>query len=154
MTPVVKRNWIKQTKWDIITIKPRPVVAVVQMPLCSSPACYQRDWQRTNVPFILKLSRFESVTKGEPQQREIYYSGTVQGVGFRYTVRALARGFAVSGYVRNLPDGEVQLVVEGAADQIDGLLASVREELGHYIRRADETIRPAGGNFLGFEIRF
>ena len=50
-------------------------------------------------------------------QTEVTYRGRVQGVGFRYTARTVAAGYAVQGFVRNLPDGGVQLVVEGAADE-------------------------------------
>ncbi|MBN2578208.1 MAG: acylphosphatase [Pirellulales bacterium] len=96
----------------------------------------------------------KGATQGDPQRRELYYSGTVQGVGFRYTARALARGFAVTGFVRNLPDGRVQLVVEGAAEEIGGFLESLRGELGHYIRQVDETVPSPGGQYQGFEIRF
>jgi acylphosphatase len=92
--------------------------------------------------------------KDEIQQREIHYSGVVQGVGFRYTARALAQGFAVSGFVRNLPDGRVQLTVEGTATEIDGFLEAIQAELGHYIRQVQETILPAGGKFRGFEIHY
>jgi acylphosphatase len=98
--------------------------------------------------------RLESVAESNSQQREIYYSGAVQGVGFRYTARALARDFAVSGFVRNLADGRVQLVVEGEAEEIDGFLTAIRVELRHYIRQVQETIQPTSGKFPGFEIRF
>ena len=47
------------------------------------------------------------------RQREVYYAGNVQGVGFRYTARCAAAGLDVTGFVRNLPDGRVHLVVEG-----------------------------------------
>ena len=46
-------------------------------------------------------------------RRRVYFSGRVQGVGFRFTCQSLARGFEVAGYVRNLPDGRVELVAEG-----------------------------------------
>ena len=48
----------------------------------------------------------------ENEQREIYYSGRVQGIGFRYTARSIAAGRRVTGFVRNLPDGRVHLIVE------------------------------------------
>ena len=51
--------------------------------------------------------------EGTQEQREVYYQGRVQGVGFRYAVRSLARRFAVDGFVRNLSDGRVELVAEG-----------------------------------------
>ena len=54
------------------------------------------------------------MTASGAEQREVYYSGRVQGVGFRYTVRSLASRMAVTGFVKNLPDGRVHLVVEGS----------------------------------------
>ena len=49
----------------------------------------------------------------------IWYTGHVQGVGFRYSVRSVAQGYEVSGLVRNLLDGRVELVAEGARDELD-----------------------------------
>jgi acylphosphatase len=87
-------------------------------------------------------------------RREIYYSGRVQGVGFRYTVQALARGFAVSGFVKNLPDGRVQLVLEGTSAEIGALLAAVRAEMGRYIADTQEITGEATGRFKAFDIKF
>jgi acylphosphatase len=86
-------------------------------------------------------------------RREAHYAGTVQGVGFRYTVRSLSERFAVAGFVRNLPDGRVQLVAEGEAAELDAFLAAVAKELGHYIREAKFSEQPATGGFVGFGIR-
>jgi acylphosphatase len=93
------------------------------------------------------------VSEHGPQQCEIYYAGRVQGVGFRYTVRSLARGFEVTGFVRNMPDGRVHLVVEGPPAEVDGFLAAIRAEMGYYIGETNETRLPAVGRFQGFEIR-
>ena len=87
------------------------------------------------------------------QQREIHYAGNVQGVGFRYTVRSLAVGVDVTGFVRNLPDGRVHLVVEGATDEINEFLDAIKAEMTAYIRDVQETARPATGRFPAFEIR-
>jgi acylphosphatase len=67
-------------------------------------------------------------------RRRVYYSGRVQGVGFRYTSQRLAREHAVGGHVRNLPDGRVELVAEGDRAEVEALLAAVRGEMGDYIR--------------------
>ena len=93
---------------------------------------------------------------GEPaaERREVFYSGRVQGVGFRYTVRWVATRFAVTGFVKNLPDGRVQLVAEGQPDQLRGFVEAVDAEMGHYIADAREQVRPTTGRFRGFEIRF
>ncbi len=88
------------------------------------------------------------------QRREVYYSGTVQGVGFRYTARRIASHYQVSGYVKNLPDGRVLIVVEGQPDEVAGFLAAVAETMGSLIRNTDERILPATGEFKRFEIRF
>jgi acylphosphatase len=90
----------------------------------------------------------------ELQQREICFSGRVQGVGFRYTARSIAAGFQITGFVRNLPDARVQLVVEGPAEEMDRFLVELRKEMGQYIFDQTETVRPASNKFSGFEIRF
>ena len=59
------------------------------------------------------------------QRREVYFSGRVQGVGFRYTVRMVASRFAVTGFVKNLPDGRVQLVAEGLTNHEIGRRLSI-----------------------------
>ena len=66
-------------------------------------------------------------------RRTIHYRGRVQGVGFRATVADLARGRAVTGTVRNLPDGRVELVAEGEAADVDALAAAIRRGMGRFI---------------------
>ena len=73
---------------------------------------------------------------------KIIYSGNVQGVGFRYRTARLARGYNVSGYVRNLADGSVELVAQGDDDEVNRFLAELDEEMGHYIHHADRTDGP------------
>jgi acylphosphatase len=88
------------------------------------------------------------------EQREIYYSGRVQGVGFRYTARAIATDRRVSGFVRNLPDGRVHMVIEGLPDDIQAFIKSLEADMGGYIHNTQVLVRPATGRFQGFEIRF
>lgn len=88
------------------------------------------------------------------QRRLIHFSGSVQGVGFRYTALRLARGFDVTGYVRNLHDGRVEMLVEGPPDQIDSLLAAVRERMGHYIRETTQQTSEPTGQFADFDMSF
>jgi len=90
----------------------------------------------------------------EAERREVYYSGRVQGVGFRYTVRSLAGRYDVSGFVRNLRDGRVQLVAEGPPGEVAGLLEAVRGAMGRYIRGERQETGAATGSFRGFDIRF
>ncbi len=83
----------------------------------------------------------------------IFYSGNVQGVGFRYTVKSVATGFEVTGTVRNLPDGRVELVAEGAMDELKAFRQAIHDEgLEHFIRQEDLSWSEANNEFRGFEI--
>ena len=83
----------------------------------------------------------------------IFYSGSVQGVGFRYTARSTATGFEVAGTVRNLPDGRVELIAEGARGELEAFRVAVRESgLDHFIRNEDIAWSEATGEYRGFEI--
>ena len=83
----------------------------------------------------------------------VFYSGNVQGVGFRYTVKTLAGGFELTGMVRNLTDGRVELLAEGLRDELSAFQQAIREsELGHFIRREEVTWAEPAGGMRGFEI--
>lgn len=86
------------------------------------------------------------------QRRTVHYSGRVQGVGFRYTARAVAGGYDVTGFVQNLDDGRVRLVVEGDFDQIDRFLADLADKMSGYIRHADMHQSSATGQFDAFTV--
>jgi acylphosphatase len=73
-------------------------------------------------------------------------------VGFRYTAQRLAQGFAVSGFVRNLPSGDVELVADGPPDQVESFLQTVAERMSDYIDHANVSDFPAQ-NYRGFQIR-
>ena len=88
------------------------------------------------------------------QRRIIHYGGRVQGVGFRYTVRDIASRLAVVGFVRNLPDGRVQLEIEGEPGEIDRLLEAIRAQMGRNIAGESEQISAATDSFERFEVRF
>jgi len=89
----------------------------------------------------------------ERQRLRIFYSGRVQGVGFRYTVRTLATGFEVTGAVRNLPDGRVELTAEGSRKELDGFCKAIQDsELSHFIQQEQAEWSPAKNEFRGFEI--
>jgi acylphosphatase len=89
-----------------------------------------------------------------PNQRHtVYYTGHVQGVGFRYTTHLIARNHNVTGYVRNLPDGRVELVAESNRQEIDAFLKEIHDRLGNHIRNERRDTGPATGEFNTFEIR-
>jgi len=58
---------------------------------------------------------------------QVFYEGRVQGVGFRWTAKRIAQGFDVTGSVRNLPDGRVELQVSGDRTEVAGFLEEIRE---------------------------
>jgi acylphosphatase len=76
------------------------------------------------------------------ERRRVHYVGRVQGVGFRFTAARLAPGFGVSGSVRNLPDGRVELEAQAEPDRLRAFLEAIRGELGPKIHRADEEPLP------------
>ena len=83
----------------------------------------------------------------------VFYSGRVQGVGFRATVRYLACGYDVTGTVRNLPDGRVELIAEGARAEMKAFLEGIAaSELSSFISKQHETWSLAQGNLRGFAI--
>ncbi len=83
----------------------------------------------------------------------VFYSGRVQGVGFRYTVKSITPGFEVTGTIRNLADGRVELVAEGAREELEAFRQAIRESgLGRMIQGEEEHWCEPGGIFRGFEI--
>jgi acylphosphatase len=83
----------------------------------------------------------------------IFYAGQVQGVGFRYTARTLATGFEITGIIRNLPDGRVELVAEGSRAELDAFRTAILDSgLAGFIRDEQVTWADAKNEFRGFEI--
>jgi acylphosphatase len=84
---------------------------------------------------------------------QIFYSGRVQGVGFRYTVKTVVSGFEVAGVVRNLPDGRVELVAEGPKDELGAFRQAIRESgLETFIQNEEVVWAEPINEFRGFEI--
>lgn len=87
------------------------------------------------------------------QQQHIIYWGRVQGVGFRATAQRLAQGFPLAGFVKNLPNGSVELAVEGDALQVAEYLQRLAERFAGQVERVEEL--PAVTlNWTGFRIRY
>ena len=84
---------------------------------------------------------------------QILYSGHVQGVGFRYTVKSVATGFEVTGTVRNLSDGRVELIAEGQREELEAFRKAIPEAgLDNFIQREDLSWCETKDAFRGFEI--
>jgi acylphosphatase len=84
---------------------------------------------------------------------EVFYSGRVQGVGFRWTTREIAKGYEVAGHVRNLDDGRVELIAEGEEEEVEQFLQAIRHsQLGDWIRNAVVNRTATTQNCKGFVI--
>ncbi|MBN3033003.1 MAG: acylphosphatase [Candidatus Saganbacteria bacterium] len=83
----------------------------------------------------------------------VIFSGTVQGVGFRFTAERFANDYGVKGYVRNLPNGNVELVAEAEEKTLRDFLRAIVEELGNVIDKYSADWLPPTGEFKRFEIR-
>ena len=84
-----------------------------------------------------------------------YYTGRVQGVGFRYTAEGLALGLKLGGWVKNLPDGRVELVCEGPKERIEKLLSLIQESmLGKHIKKTDLFWEKPMNEFTDFTVEF
>ncbi len=91
-------------------------------------------------------------TEGICAQR-IVFRGHVQGVGFRFTAASFAKHFSVAGYVKNLPDGTVEMVVEGPKDHVASIRSRLAEHFAGHIESQEVSDVSAHEPFAGFEIR-
>jgi acylphosphatase len=85
-------------------------------------------------------------------RKTVHFSGNVQGVGFRWTTQRIAGGYNVTGYVKNLPDGRVELVVEGESEPVDRMIEEVEQAMGRHIRNTQVDRSQASGQFSRFGI--
>lgn len=83
---------------------------------------------------------------------EVFYSGRVQGVGFRYQTLQVAKEFEVSGYVKNLSDGRVQMEVEGAQSEVVAFRDELERQMASYIHSKQERSGVRSRHFAGFQI--
>lgn len=89
----------------------------------------------------------------EVHHETVYFTGRVQGVGFRYQTLQVAKGFEVAGFVRNLPDGRVHLEAEGEVGEVSAFVAAVEEQMQGYIRKTERNGARRAGQFRGFSIQ-
>lgn len=83
---------------------------------------------------------------------EVFFSGHVQGVGFRYASYQVAKEFAVCGEVKNLPDGRVRLVAEGSSPEVRGFVDEVRDRMAPFIREVEEKTSEGPPKYKDFTI--
>ena len=88
------------------------------------------------------------------ESRRVLYSGRVQGVGFRYTANRIAQGYAVTGFVRNLADGRVEVFAEGPPAELNRVLDEIAAAMAGYIDDTDVQRGPASGKYSSFEVAY
>lgn len=86
-------------------------------------------------------------------RNEVHYTGRVQGVGFRFSTNSVATKHPVVGFVENLVDGRVRVIVEGKPEAVEGFLCEVATTMARYIHEVDVKAKPASDEFAKFEIR-
>jgi len=99
-------------------------------------------------------SGLRQLSEGEVMiAKPVFYSGRVQGVGFRYSARQIASGYEVTGWVKNLEDGRVELQVMGEGDEVEAFLAEILDSnLGSLIKEHEEKVIPLLTGVRGFSI--
>lgn len=85
-------------------------------------------------------------------QAHIFYSGTVQGVGFRYTVQRHAANLGLLGWVRNLRDGRVEILAEGKKEDIEELMRQIEDHFSDYIKDKQVSFEASEGQLRDFRI--
>jgi acylphosphatase len=86
--------------------------------------------------------------------KHTFFSGSVQGVGFRFTARQIARSYQLAGFVRNCTDGRVEMFVQGAPEDVEGCLQELGRIFAGYIRDTAIEQVPALPEYVDFRITF
>lgn len=87
------------------------------------------------------------------QTWNVYYSGRVQGVGFRYTTVSIARKYPVTGWVRNLSDGRVEILIQASESDCKDFLQELEEHFGSMIRKREFDKIDSAQEYQGFVTR-
>ena len=86
--------------------------------------------------------------------KHIIFTGRVQGVGFRFTARHSAERHQLTGFVRNLPDGTVEMLAQGPREDVDSCLEDIKDSFAGYIRETRVEEAPLSPQYTAFGIRF
>ena len=86
--------------------------------------------------------------------RHVIFIGRVQGVGFRFTAHRMANRHQLTGFVRNLPDGTVEMLVQGLARDIDDCIRDIKDYFGDYLRETRIREIPPDPKCKDFRITF
>jgi len=88
------------------------------------------------------------------KQLHLFYSGRVQGIGFRYFVLNIASQLKISGWVKNLDDGRVEIIAQASEDILKNFLQEINQQFCGSIKDSNTEWLPASGELSGFQIKF
>jgi acylphosphatase len=95
------------------------------------------------------------VLKAPGRRLKVLFSGRVQGVGFRFTTCRIAASFRVTGFVRNLMDGSVEVIAEGTEQDLSDFLHEIKgSQLGRYITGEQVSWSTATGEYETFGVLY
>jgi acylphosphatase len=97
-------------------------------------------------------ARADAKPDPKPVARMVYYTGKVQGVGFRATAVEISGNYPVTGWVKNLADGRVQLLAEGPKESVEAFLKAIRMHWKDNIEKEEAEELKASGKYKKFEI--
>jgi len=86
--------------------------------------------------------------------KHVIFRGRVQGVGFRYTARRTASQYQLAGFVRNVPDGTVEMWAQGPASDVEACIRDIQDYFGDYIRDAQSDEQPLDPRYTDFRVRY
>ncbi|MGD9110479.1 MAG: acylphosphatase [Phycisphaerales bacterium] len=86
--------------------------------------------------------------------KHIIFAGRVQGVGFRFTALRIASRYELTGFVRNLPNGSVEMLAQGNLKDIADCIDDIQETFQGSIRETQENDVPYNGQYVDFKITF
>ncbi len=86
--------------------------------------------------------------------KHIIFTGRVQGVGFRFTAHRIAKLHQLKGYVRNVPNGTVEMLIQGLIEDIDECIRDIKDSFAGYLREVKIEKVANNPKYTDFKITF
>src|SRR5213080_1339214 len=152
--PAFHRRTAASTSFRSIWLKARRAASVSSILISKTGSSFLPGVTFRQLDFRAFASFLGSVWSHGMISLQVFYEGNVQGVGFRWSIQHIAKGFDVTGWVRNLPDGRVELQASGEETEVRAFLEGIMQsELRAHIRKQTENKLEAPVTARGFEIR-
>src|SRR6266700_311978 len=154
LRPAFHRRTAANTSFRSIWLKARRAASVSSILISKTRSSLLPGVSFRQLDFRVFASFLGSVWSYGMILLQVFYEGNVQGVGFRWSIRHIAKGFDITGWVRNLVDGRVELQISGEEDEVRAFLDAVAQsELRAHIRKQTENRLEKPVTARGFEIR-